>query len=189
MIANTNESFIKSIYLIGACARQNVEITPGFLDLGRTPYDTMQQRKVYIKNHGRYPVKFEVSAAQLITKQNLLHPGFDTVYVNYVKGVVQPYGEFVVTVFYLPGKPGKFLKAFQVQMENEFVTVVKIRGKGVFDNVLLDLPRKLPKRRGAAKSGGRLEGESQKENEDVDEAAAEKWAMVSQRKVRPWCSR
>ena len=144
MTNNANQA-LRSVYLIGPCARVNVDVKPKFVDLGTCLYDTMLERTVNIVNRGRYPALFTIERAEKLTKDKLVHPEFDTVYTSTVSGRVIAQKNLAVNVYYVPGKPGKFVKHFYVCVRGETAVRVDFRGNAVYQRVDLDLPQRISK--------------------------------------------
>ena len=147
MLCTTNNAnqALQSVFLIGPCARINVDVKPKFVDLGTCLYDTMLERTINIVNRGRYSALFTIEQAEKLTKDKLVHPEFDTVYTSTVSGRVPAQENLAVNVYYVPGEPGKFVKHFYVRVRGETAVRVDFRGNAVYQRVDLDLPQRIPK--------------------------------------------
>ncbi|XP_033924895.1 hydrocephalus-inducing protein-like [Melopsittacus undulatus] len=79
-------------------------------------------------------------------------------------GYIEPGKQQVLKVYYLPGVPGVFCRAFQIQVGHLEPAKICLKGEGTFPRIHLDLPRNI-------KGNAKYEKILQKAQEKLDKGS------------------
>ncbi|KAM8982871.1 hydrocephalus-inducing protein homolog isoform 2-T2 [Ara ararauna] len=138
------------------------------IDCGLQVFNKVTEAAVTLQNSGKLGFAFVVLSPGTGTAVSPL-PGMPLVVPS--TGYVEPGKQQVLKVYYLPGVPGVFCRAFQMQVGHLEPEKISVKGEGTFPRIHLDLPRNI---KGSAKYEKILEKAKEKldKGSQRDEAVA-----------------
>ncbi|KAM8982880.1 hydrocephalus-inducing protein-like [Ara ararauna] len=138
------------------------------IDCGLQVFNKVTEAAVTLQNSGKLGFAFVVLSPGTGTAASPL-PGMPLVVPS--TGYVEPGKQQVLKVYYLPGVPGVFCRAFQMQVGHLEPEKISVKGEGTFPRIHLDLPRNI---KGSAKYEKILEKAKEKldKGSQRDEAVA-----------------
>ncbi|XP_065519826.1 hydrocephalus-inducing protein-like, partial [Lathamus discolor] len=110
------------------------------IDCGLQVFNKVTEAALTLQNSGKLGFAFAVLSPGTGTAANPL-PGVPLVVPS--RGYVEPGKQQVLKVYYLPGVPGVFCRAFQIQLGHLEPEKISLKGEGTFPRIHLDLPRNI----------------------------------------------
>ncbi|NXU58594.1 HYDIN protein, partial [Turnix velox] len=110
------------------------------INCGLQLFNEVAQAEVTLQNCGKVGFTYMVLSPSMATTDSPL-PGVPLVVPS--NGYIGPGKEQVLKVYYLPGVPGVFCRAFQIQVGHLEPAEISLKGEGIFPRIYLDLPRNI----------------------------------------------
>ncbi|XP_065519888.1 hydrocephalus-inducing protein-like, partial [Lathamus discolor] len=110
------------------------------IDCGLQVFNKVTEAALTLQNSGKLGFAFAVLSPGTGTAASPL-PGVPLVVPS--RGYVEPGKQQVLKVYYLPGVPGVFCRAFQIQLGHLEPEKISLKGEGTFPRIHLDLPRNI----------------------------------------------
>ncbi|XP_033930094.1 hydrocephalus-inducing protein homolog [Melopsittacus undulatus] len=131
------------------------------IDCGLQVFNKVSEAAVTLQNSGKLGFAFVVLSPGTGTAASPL-PGVPLVVPS--MGYIEPGKQQVLKVYYLPGVPGVFCRAFQIQVGHLEPAKICLKGEGTFPRIHLDLPRNI-------KGNAKYEKILQKAQEKLDKGS------------------
>ncbi|XP_030368417.1 hydrocephalus-inducing protein homolog isoform X2 [Strigops habroptila] len=128
------------VALRGEASRVNYLLDTTEIDCGLQVFNKVMEAAVTLQNTGKLGFAFVVLSPGTGTAASPL-PGVPLVVPS--TGYLEPGKQQVLKVYYLPGVPGVFCRAFQIQLGHLEPEKVLLKGEGTFPRIHLDLPRNI----------------------------------------------
>ncbi|XP_065519864.1 hydrocephalus-inducing protein-like, partial [Lathamus discolor] len=128
------------VALRGEASRISYLLDTTEIDCGLQVFNKVTEAALTLQNSGKLGFAFAVLSPGTGTAANPL-PGVPLVVPS--RGYVEPGKQQVLKVYYLPGVPGVFCRAFQIQLGHLEPEKISLKGEGTFPRIHLDLPRNI----------------------------------------------
>ncbi|XP_065519812.1 hydrocephalus-inducing protein homolog [Lathamus discolor] len=128
------------VALRGEASRISYLLDTTEIDCGLQVFNKVTEAAVTLQNSGKLGFAFAVLSPGTGTAASPL-PGVPLVVPS--RGYVEPGKQQVLKVYYLPGVPGVFCRAFQIQLGHLEPEKISLKGEGTFPRIHLDLPRNI----------------------------------------------
>ncbi|XP_065519840.1 hydrocephalus-inducing protein homolog [Lathamus discolor] len=128
------------VALRGEASRISYLLDTTEIDCGLQVFNKVTETALTLQNSGKLGFAFAVLSPGTGTAANPL-PGVPLVVPS--RGYVEPGKQQVLKVYYLPGVPGVFCRAFQIQLGHLEPEKISLKGEGTFPRIHLDLPRNI----------------------------------------------
>ncbi|XP_065519836.1 hydrocephalus-inducing protein-like, partial [Lathamus discolor] len=128
------------VALRGEASRISYLLDTTEIDCGLQVFNKVTEAALTLQNSGKLGFAFAVLSPGTGTAASPL-PGVPLVVPS--RGYVEPGKQQVLKVYYLPGVPGVFCRAFQIQLGHLEPEKISLKGEGTFPRIHLDLPRNI----------------------------------------------
>ncbi|XP_065519898.1 hydrocephalus-inducing protein-like, partial [Lathamus discolor] len=128
------------VALRGEASRISYLLDTTEIDCGLQVFNKVTEAALTLQNSGKLGFAFVVLSPGTGTAASPL-PGVPLVVPS--RGYVEPGKQQVLKVYYLPGVPGVFCRAFQIQLGHLEPEKISLKGEGTFPRIHLDLPRNI----------------------------------------------
>ncbi|KAM9508694.1 hydrocephalus-inducing protein-like isoform 3-T3 [Guaruba guarouba] len=128
------------VALRGEASRISYLLDTSEIDCGLQVFNKVTEAAVTLQNSGKLGFAFVVLSPGTGTAASPL-PGVPLVVPS--TGYIEPGKQQVLKVYYLPGVPGVFCRAFQIQVGHLEPEKISVKGEGTFPRIHLDLPRNI----------------------------------------------
>ncbi|XP_065519884.1 hydrocephalus-inducing protein-like, partial [Lathamus discolor] len=128
------------VALRGEASRISYLLDTTEIDCGLQVFNRVTEAALTLQNSGKLGFAFAVLSPGTGTAASPL-PGVPLVVPS--RGYVEPGKQQVLKVYYLPGVPGVFCRAFQIQLGHLEPEKISLKGEGTFPRIHLDLPRNI----------------------------------------------
>ncbi|XP_065519869.1 hydrocephalus-inducing protein-like, partial [Lathamus discolor] len=128
------------VALRGEASRISYLLDTTEIDCGLQVFNKVMEAALTLQNSGKLGFAFAVLSPGTGTAASPL-PGVPLVVPS--RGYVEPGKQQVLKVYYLPGVPGVFCRAFQIQLGHLEPEKISLKGEGTFPRIHLDLPRNI----------------------------------------------
>ncbi|XP_061325296.1 hydrocephalus-inducing protein-like [Pezoporus flaviventris] len=156
------------VALRGEASRISYLLDTTEIDCGLQVFNKVTEAAVTLQNSGKLGFAFVVLSPGTGTAASPL-PGVPLVVPS--TGYAEPGKQQVLKVYYLPGVPGVFCRAFQIQVGHLEPEKITLKGEGTFPRIHLDLPRNI-------KGNAKYEKILQKAKEKVDKGRQREEAIA-----------
>ncbi|XP_065519830.1 hydrocephalus-inducing protein-like, partial [Lathamus discolor] len=128
------------VALRGEASRISYLLDTTEIDCGLQVFNKVTEAALTLQNSGKLGFAFAVLSPGTGSAASPL-PGVPLVVPS--RGYVEPGKQQVLKVYYLPGVPGVFCRAFQIQLGHLEPEKISLKGEGTFPRIHLDLPRNI----------------------------------------------